>query len=341
VSLCPGCQHEPRQPDFCERCFRSLQPAAQGRFTGLIAESFRATSPTPEAPVAPNLLTVQFQPTTWNERVLIPGLKRLVPAALALAVVLGVLAYQHKVAYQQSLQHRRNGIALTAQGDFQAAHSQLEQAPEDADTHLARAQLAVAEGHWETAAEELRKGGKSDALVERNVDRVCLERAQQWLKDARQTADHAKALGLCDRAQVLLIEHHGSSTRQSQVHYVRAQILQKMDLVGQSIQELRAALQLDPNHRAAGKLLSQLSPPVPQEPVLAQAPKQAARRPPQVVQIPQMQTQPDYPTYQPPEEDDELELPGSTRSERSNFPSTEQTRRRRSSKSRQRGFYSR
>ena len=236
---------------------------------------------------------------------LIPGLKRLVPGALALGILLGVVGYQNRRAHEQSLQHRRNGIALTAQGDFQAAHSQLDQAPDDSETHLARAQLAVAEGQWEQAAEQLRKCGKSDPLVNQNVDRVSIQRAQQLMKNARPMADHAQALGLCDRAQILLSQHHASSTQLAQVHYLRAQIFQKMSLVKESIQELRATLDLDSSHKPARSLLSQLSPPLRLEPPVAHVPPAAVPRPESSVQIPQIQTQPDYPTYQPPDEDED------------------------------------
>ena len=316
MSLCPGCQQEPRQPDFCEGCFRELQPAAPGRFAGLLAQSFSSPSPQPQAPVGPDLLAVQFQPTTWNQRVLVPRLKRLVPGALALSILLGLVAYQNQRAYQQSLQHRRNGIALTAQGDYQAAHSQLDQAPEDSDTYLARAQLAMAEGQWEQAAEQLRKCGKTDALVDQNVDRVSIQRAQEMMKTARPMADHAQALGLCDRAQILLSQHHARPTQLAQVHFLRAQIFQKMALVGESIQELRVTLQLDSAHKPARSLLSQLSPPPRLQPPVAHVAPAPVPKPESSVQIPQIQMQPDYPTYQPPEEDEEEET-GSGFSQRS------------------------
>lgn len=317
MSLCPSCQQEPRQPDFCERCFRALQPAPLGRFSGLLAQSFRSPSPEPEPPVGPDLLAVQFQPTSWNQRVLVPTLKRLVPGLLVLSLVLATVAYQNRRAYQQSVQHRRNGIALTAQGDYQAAHSQLDQAPEDPETYLARARLAVAEGQWEKAAQELRKCGKTDLLVEQNVDRLSIQRAQQMMKNARQVADQTQAMVLCDKAQLLLSAHRASSTQLAQVHYLRAQIYQKMALIGESTRELRTTLELDSAHKPARALLSQLSPPPRPQPPVPHLPPAPPPKPQSSVQIPQIQTQPDYPTYQPPdEEEDEEDRPDSSKSRR-------------------------
>lgn len=314
MSLCPDCHQETGTGDFCRACFRALAPAAAGRFAPLLEQGLCRPTPPPQW-AGPDLLAVTVPTRRGKVRAKFLGkLNQLAGLALILALGGGGLYLHQKQRYREGVQHRLSGIALTRQGDFEGARRQLEAAPDEAETYRARAELAVAEGDWLKAAELFGKISVDDAEVNAHVDTAAQERAQTLIKEARQSADTARALVLSDQAETLLEEHQARPEQRAAVHFLRATLYKRLELGTEAIAELRIALQLDPAHGQARQLLAQLSPRPVAEAPLTHRPTAAPPSHPGV-EVPRMQTQPDYPTYQPPEEDseDELESPETRR----------------------------
>lgn len=314
VSLCPDCHQDTGASEFCRSCFRSLEPAAPGRFSSLLDQGLARPCP-PSPPAGPDLLAVTFEPRPGGgRRRFFFKFRQLAALALVFALsMVGLRLYQRQ-KYREGVQHRLNGIALTRQGDLEGAHRQLAAAPEEAETYQARAELAVAEGNWPEAAELFRKISVDDAEVNAHVDAAAQERARALVKEARLSLDTARALSLSDQAETLLDQHNARPEQRAEVHFLRATLFEKLALRSEALGELRTALGLDPGHSQARQLLARWAPPPVAEAPLARRPVSARRETP-ATEIPHLQTQPDYPTYQPPDEDldDRLVLPDSRR----------------------------
>ena len=302
MSLCPDCQQETGEANFCRPCFRVIEPAAGGRFSGLVREALVEPRP-PSQWAGPDLSAVRFQPKAASQRKLVLKLSQLLALASAAALTGTGFYFYKRAVYREAVRHRSNGIALTRQGDFEAAHRQLAAAPEEADTFRARAELAVAEGKWQEAADQFRKISVDDADVNAHLDKAAQERAQALIKEARQSSDTARALTLSDQAETLLDQHHARPQQRAAVHFLRAGLFEKLGLRLEAKNELQTLLELDPAHLAARQLLSQWTPRPLARPTVVS--RQPATSTPPSVEVPRLQTQPDYPTYQPPDEDQE------------------------------------
>lgn len=266
------------------------------------------TRPLPTSPGAgPDLLAVTFEPGPGGgRRHIFLKLSQLVGVGLVLALAVGSHHLYQRQKYREAVQHRLNGVALTRQGDWEGARRQLQAAPEEVETYRARAELAAAQGNWLEAAELFRKISVDDPEVNAHLDAAAHERARALVQEARLSTDTATALNLSDQAETLLDQHHARPEQRSEVHFLRAKLFEKLALRSEAVAELRRALQLDPAHSQARKLLVKLVPLPVSEPSPARQPASAQRLPP--VALPRLQTQPDYPTYQPPREDPEDKL---------------------------------
>ncbi len=324
VSLCPDCQQETAEANFCP-CFGAVEPAPTGRFTGLVSQAL-VEPPPPSQWAGPDLSAVRFQPEAARQRRLVLKFGQMLGlTGLAGLVCAGFYLYQ-RANYREAVRHRVNGMALTRQGDFAAAHRQLAAAPEEAETFRARAELAVAEGEWQEAADQFRKISVDDADVNAHLDKAAQERAQALVKEARQSSDTARALSLSDQAESLLDQHHARPQQRAAVHFLRVGLFERLGLRSEAKAELQTALELDPGLVAARQLMSQWTPrPVPPRT------EEVVRRPtpnhPPPVEVPRLQTQPDYPTYQPPDEDLEDEREGDERNPRRFGPNGKKRRR--------------
>jgi hypothetical protein len=299
VSCCPHCQSELSQPDFCQACFRSLQAPPGGRFAALLEQGFASLTPSDLPNLGTDLMSVTFQPGAWKNRLMLPGLKQLASGLATLAVLIGgVGLYQH-AKYLEAVRHRQNGQALTRQGDYQGARNQLQLAPDEPETHRALAELAVAEGKWEQAAVEFAKVGVNDSEVNRHLDEAALVRVQELLIQARLSKDPAQALGFSDQAEQLLKQHRGNSTQMARLHFLRAQLFQKLELRSEALAEVEQTLACDPRHPEAGRLFSLLKPRAEPAPAPEHHDQIPAARP--QVEVPRLELDPGYPTYQPPE----------------------------------------
>ena len=298
MSLCPHCQSQLSQPDFCQGCFRSLQPPAGGRFAALLEQGFTSLAPGDSPTLGTDLMSVTFQPAGWKNGLRLPGLKQLAVSATVLAVLTGGIVFYRHSRYLEAVRHRRSGQALTRQGDYEGARRQLQMAPDEPATHQALGELAVAEGKWEVAAAEFARIGVNDPDVNRHLDELALAKVQELLIKARLSTDSARALGLSDQAEQLLKQHHGSAVQMAQLHFLRAQLFQKLDLRSEALGEVEQALVSDPQHQEARRLRNLLRPRP--EPVRAPEYHAPAHTAPQV-EVPRLQMDPGYPTYQPPE----------------------------------------
>lgn len=291
-----------------------LEPSPSGRFAALVEQSLREPPPT-SAWAGPDLLSVSYSAKSSRGGKVVVHLGQLIGVGLVVALLSGGFYLQQRRSYREGVQHRLNGIALTRQGDFAAAHRQLQAAPEEADTYRARAELAVAEGQWQEAAEQFRKISVTDAEVNAHLDSAALERAQALIKQARLSQDTVKALSLSDQAESLLDQHNARPQQRAALHFLRAGLFEKLELRPEATRELKTALQLDPGHAPARQLLAQWTPRPVQSPSPVHRPPARPATP--TVEIPRLQTQPDYPTYQPPDEDEDEEretsLEGSSR----------------------------
>ncbi|MBS2036239.1 hypothetical protein JST97_14710 [bacterium] len=245
--------------------------------------------------------TVTYRPRGWSFTPAIPVFKVAGLLALVLLGSAGAFGLYQRIQYSEGLRHRQNAQALMEQGDYEGARKQLLLAPEEPDTHRLRARLAVCEGKWEEAAAEFRTISMSDSEVNRHLDETALLRAQEIIKQARQSGDSVRALTLSDQAEQLLELHHGSHAQVAELHFLRAQLFQKLDLTPEAMQELAQTLAHDPRHQAALRLRSLLAPP---PAVVARVSRPVAPRHTEPeVDVPRLQTDPGYPVYQPPEPD--------------------------------------
>ncbi len=253
--------------------------------------------------MGPDLRAGNLQARPRRRNKLFLKLSQLAAVGLLLALSGAGLHLYQRQKYREGVQHRLNGAALTRQGDFEGAHRQLAAAPEEAETYRARAELAVAEGKWLEAAELFRKISVDDEEVNAHVDAAAQERAQALVKEARLSADTARALSLSDQAETLLDQHHARPQQRAAVHFLRATLFERLALRPEAVGELRAALHLDPGHSQARQLLAQWAPPPIAEARMVHRPGSAHRPAAPTVDIPRLQTEPDYPTYKPPDED--------------------------------------
>jgi tetratricopeptide (TPR) repeat protein len=293
VSICPEC-HQEAGGAFCARCYRSLEDAPPGRFTPLLEPSVNE-SRLPAQIAGPDLLTLAPPIRTRHAS---PARGLWLLCLLLCLCAAGVGFLRHNL-YQQAVQHRRSGIALTRQGDFEGARAQLALAPDEPETYRARAELAVALGQWQTAADLYRMISVSNAEVNSRLDEAAHERALALLTEARGAKDTVRALSLSDQAEELLVKHHGRPEHQAAVHLLRATLFEKLELRVEAIRELRAALTLNPGLGTARQLLAEWTPP----PALPPTERPAPVKPLPRSQRPRLQTHPDYPTYQPPQRD--------------------------------------
>ncbi|MFN8609667.1 MAG: hypothetical protein U0931_19160 [Vulcanimicrobiota bacterium] len=300
MSLCPHCQKETHQADFCQGCFRSLQASPPGRFSALLEQSFSSAAPSESLSPAADLLSVTFQPRRRKFRAGMAGFKVASVLVGLTLLTLGSAGLFQRYRYSEAVRHRQSGVALMRLGDYEGARRQLDLAPEEAETHRARAELAVAQGKWEEAAAEFRIISVDDAEVNSHVDAAALQKAQDLIKQARQLGDSARALSCSDQAEQLLNQHHGSPAQLAQVHFLRAQLFQKLDLPAEALGEVRQTLERDPGHVEARRLLSLLQP-APAPPVAHLSPPPRRRPAEPDVGVPRLQMDPGYPTYQPPE----------------------------------------
>lgn len=323
MSLCPDCQQETGEANFCRTCFRALTAVPPGRFSGLVKQGL-AEPPPPSQWAGPDLSAVTFQPKA-GRRPRVISLSQLVAMTLVAALAGGGFYLYQRRNYQEAVRHRTNGVALTRQGDFAAAHRQLAAAPDEPETYRARAELAVAEGQWQEAAEQFRKISVDDADVNAHVDAAALVRAQSLMKEARTNLDTARALSLSDQAESLLDKHHARPQQRAALHFLRATLFERLALRTEAKGELHTALRLDPGHAAARQMLAQWTPPPVQIPPVVHRPATESET---VVDLPRLQTQPDYPTYQPPEDDLEDDRDGPDADRPQSGPNGKKRRRR-------------
>lgn len=334
--------------------------SAPGRFERVLGGSFESLgNPAVSAASQTDLMAVTYEPTPWNQRVLLPWLKR---GALALGM-LGTLAagawvygnHYRAQERQAALVHLQQTSTALEMKDLARASQEVEQALVAArhsqDSAVIESALqqsaAVAglNGRWLLAVqryeEMIQRGGQaSENLAEasRNWHKAERAVAQTRLKEARNLVargDYATALKFTAEADRLLSEHQGSPSQLAESHYLNGLVFERLGLEEDARQHLRQALTVEPGHARSRTLLAKLTAPKVQaspEPAPVSRPVVPVSQP--EVSQPRLDMGAGYPTYRPrDDEDEERDKERSSSSSSSSSSSRERSRRTRSRKS--------
>lgn len=277
---------------------------------------------------------------------------------LVFVFITGLHAFRAHRAQQLAQQHLRQSRQALEARQWQQSLAQAEAGLVDAaranqpaltgELHVLAGRAAYQQRLWEQATSHLWQAKALHPEVEvewsqslQNLNKQRRAEAETLLARARQqivAGDEAVALQTVARAKDLLEVSQASPRQLAEVHYLNGRIFQRMGLVPQSCEALRHALTVWPAHPKARPLLAQLEVrPTPSAPPPSpSAPKVYKGKDitPEVI-IPRLDTEPNYPTYQPSDDDDDRRFSSSDRDrhDRSRSKSYSPPRRKRSSTS--------
>jgi hypothetical protein len=318
-----------------------LQAPQGGRFARLLeVEVIPRSAAVSTVPV--DLLEINYRPSSWHTRVLIPNLKRTLVAGAMLGLLGGGFLVYRGLGQAQAQRRAEDCLDRSRQASQQ---QQWEEALQQAEAALAPAQqsgnpallnqvhrlageLAAHQSHWDSASQHyqaLLDGGDSDV-----ADRLT-EARQKFHKQQRQAAtaelararkfiasqDYAAALKGTAAADQLYQENQGSAQQLAESHYLNGLVFERLGLPQDAVQHLRQAVAADPHHAKARRLIARLTAPTPrpQSSPLPAAPP-SLRPEPEPVVLPRLDAGAGYPTYQKPVEEEEKTSGGDSASTR-------------------------